>query len=60
MKQKTSKPEKKIQSLAHKSKKSTPMFLSEEDEFSSFIDIESDLVQFQHEYEFAPEHRFFN
>ena len=59
MKQKISQNSKTVQNLKHKAK-SKPGQSVDPDEGWSFIEDEPDLVQFQHEYEFAPEHRFFN
>jgi hypothetical protein len=59
MKQKTTKT---VQKIAHKTtKKRKPADpLSDFDASWSFLDDESEVAHFQHEYEFAPEVRFFN
>lgn len=53
---------KKIQSLVHKgTKKVKPGDPTTDFDASwSFLEDEKEVVHFQQEYEFAPEHRFFN
>ena len=55
MKQKTTKPAKTVQDLSKKRQ-----FDDAFDSQHMFLEDESDIAYFQHEYETAPEHLYFN